>query len=74
MKALTISTKRPCCGRKSTFQVTESLPREIYTRRCLACETTYEIERRTLSTGDVRIDRLDWEDTRSRSHIRTYNS
>lgn len=75
LNTLTITTKRPCCGGATRLLAIDGLPREVYTRLCTPCQTVWSIDRLTISSRDgVRIDRLDWTDTKSREYARTYGS
>lgn len=75
MRTITLKTKRPCCGRASTFTAVVCIPRETYTRRCLPCETTWRVERTELrDSGGVRVDKLEWVDTKTRLYTLKYGT
>lgn len=67
-----IATTYPCCGGAARIAATPGLPSEIVDRRCPTCETRYEVHRRTLERGGIRVDILDWLDTRTRLFTRQY--
>lgn len=61
LKYQLIESKYPCCGGKAKLQAIELIPRERYVRSCPTCGQTWDIVRSTLRSGDVRIDKLEWE-------------
>jgi hypothetical protein len=75
MTTVTLTGRRPCCGRPSRFAALAAVPTERYTRRCLPCETTWSVERRLLSSrAGARLDRLVWLDTRAAEHVKLYGA
>lgn len=74
MKTLTIRTEYPCCGRPARLRAIEGVPSETYARRCRECETRWWVQRTKLPerVASVRIDRLDWLDTKSREYVKKY--
>lgn len=62
MKALTLFTTYPCCGRASRLRALEMVPREKYDRACRRCEILWAVTRTIVAAkGGVRVDMLVWE-------------
>jgi hypothetical protein len=74
METITLRAAFPCCYRVARLRAIVAVPIETYRRRCAPCETSWSIRRETIATGKVRLDRLEWLDTRSHDYVRMYGS
>lgn len=73
MEIRQIETVLPCCERAVRLTAVAALPRQVNTRRCVLCRTSWHIERSTTTPREgVTIDVLSWTDTATRLYTRKY--
>jgi hypothetical protein len=61
METLVLRTTYPCCGKPARVTAIVGVPREKYTRDCVACDTRHEVTRAFAGErGGVRVDTLTW--------------
>jgi len=69
----TIATRCPTCNWNVRIRAITVLPRQVYTRHCRGCNTTYRIERTTMIEQEgIIVDKLTWVDTATRLYTRRY--
>jgi hypothetical protein len=66
----------PCCGKPARLRTIDGVTTEICDRHCTECDTRWSVRRVTLpnKVKGVRIDRLEWLDTKSHEYVRKYAS